>query len=453
MHPSFVDLGINNIFRRLIGRNFTDPEIQEAIKELPYDVIDVGGMPMIKIGTESDYIGYTPENITSFILEKLKGMAEVQLNTTIKHATITVPSDFDEYQIQATKDAAEAIGLSVVRIFPVATSIAYAYELERNLCEKNGRRIDCTYILYDIREGESELTIFENDRGSMNIMKTVRDKQLRWDDFEAPVGAAQVQSKLPSKQQSERIFGIVEELLINAKRKEDDIKGIVVTGDPTHISKVQGVLEAYFPGRMVFTPSGFEHDQAIVFGGASLGEMFLETNEEWCSVYCCLTLSVNPLGLGIESSSGGYLRVVRHSIVLPTRKTLSVSTSADNQEQVIIKVLEGEREVAGKNKLLGTLEVNGIPRAPKGVPEIEVEFEVYVDEVLTATARLKGQKEVAKLVVPVATDRYVDGVIDDIIREGEDKLYEDLLQLKQGSENVLNGVEQREPTSWDRYYL
>lgn len=196
-------------------------------------------------------------------------MAEVQLKTTIKHATITVPSLFDEYQIQATKGAAEASQLSVIRIFPVAQSIAHAYKLERALRNENGRRAFRTYILYDIREGESELTILGTDYGLVEVMETVRDRQLRWEDFEAPVGAAQVQLKLPSKQQSERVFGIVEELLIDAKIKKDDIDGIVVTGDLSHISKVQGVLEAYFPGRKVFTPSGFEHDQAIVFSVAN----------------------------------------------------------------------------------------------------------------------------------------------------------------------------------------
>lgn len=171
--------------------------------------------------------------------------------------------------------------------------------------------------------------------------------------------------------------------------------------------------------------------------------------EEWCSG-CCPPIPVNPLGLGIETSSEGFLRVMRRSTVIPACKTLSVSTSADNQEGVIIKVLVGEREVAGKNRLLGTLKVSGIPRAPRGVLEIEVVFEVDADEVLTATARLKGAMEVAKLVVSVASDRYIDEVIGDIIREGEDKFYEDLQQLKEGSENVLNGVEQRERTSRDR---
>lgn len=174
--------------------------------------------------------------------------------------------------------------------------------------------------------------------------------------------------------------------------------------------------------------------------------------EEWCSG-CYPPLSVNPLGLGIETSSGGFLRVMRRTTVLPARETLSVSTFADNQEEVIIKVLEGEREVARKNRLRGTLKVSGIPRAPKGVPEIEVAFEVYVDEVLTATAQLKGVVEAAKLVVCVVSDRYIDEVIGDIIRDGEDKFYEDLQQLKEGSEIVLNGVEQREPTSRDRYSL
>ncbi|KFY30456.1 hypothetical protein V494_08155 [Pseudogymnoascus sp. VKM F-4513 (FW-928)] len=422
--------------RRLIGRNFDDPEIQEAIKELRYDVVDVNGSPVIKIGTESDYIGYTPENITSFILKKLKDMAEVQLKTTIKHATINVPSDFDEYQIQATKDAAEASELNVIRIFPVAKSIAHAYKLERNLCDENGRRANCTYILYDIREGESELTILESDYGVVDVIETVRDRQLRWSDFEAPVGVAQVQLKLPSKQRSERVFGIVEELLIEANIKKDDINGIVVTGDPSHISKVQGVLEAYFPGRKVFTPSGFEHDEAIVFGGALLGH---ELTEDLCPG-CGPPISVNPLGLGIETRSGGFLRVMRRTTVLPSRKTLSVSTSVDNQEEVIIKVLEGEREVAGKNRLLGTLQVSGIPRAPKGVPEIEVVFEVDY-EVLKATAGLKGAMEVAKIEVSIVSDRYTYEVIEDIIREGKDNYYEDLQQLMEGSENVLNGVD------------
>ncbi|RDL35319.1 Uncharacterized protein BP5553_07250 [Venustampulla echinocandica] len=412
-------------FRRLIGRSFSDPELQEAIKELPYDVVDASGEPLIKIGTKHDYTGYTPEDISELVLRKLKSMAEIHLNTTVGHAVITVPSYFDGKQRQATQDAAAAAELSVLRVINEASAIGLAHRLDIKPCDEAAGRFDCTYILYDIREKESELTLLSIDRGVFEIVGTVGDGHLGWEDFEVPSETAHVQLKAPSNQQSERILALVKRLLLDARLEKKDVDGIIVTGDPLQISKIQAVLEAYFPDKIALTPSGFGHDQAIVCGAATQGQLFSEVYQDSTPQWT----DVNPLSLGIETSTGAFLRVINRNSVIPTRKARVVSTSADTQGKVTIRILEGEREVASKNKLIGTLELTGISTEPKGVPEIEISFELDADEILTATAKLKWEEsEVAKLVVAVRRRRYTEQEIDDIVREGE-KFHEEDLEL------------------------
>lgn len=432
--PKLTNQESHNAFRRLIGRKYSDSEVQKAIKELPYEIFDMVGEPVIKIGQKGDYTGWAPEEILGLVLKKLKSMAEIRLNTTVRYAVITVPSYFNDKQRQATKDAAAMAKMSVLRMINEASAIGIAHHLDSRPCDEAAGRYRCTYIVYDVKDSESDLTLLSIDRGVYEILGTAG-----WKDSKASSEKAQISLKASS---TERLLGLIKQLFIDVKLEKKDVDGIVVTGDPSHISKVQGILEAYFPGTKALSPSGFGHDQAIVCGAAIQGqlcndEMYQDGSPQW--------MDVNVLSLGIETRNGSFLKVINRNTVIPTRKSRIVSTVAEDQGKVEIKILEGEREIAGKNKLLGTLELTRIPWEPEGVVEIEVAFELDADEILTATAKVKGESEVARLVVPVRWRRYTEQEIEDIVKEGEKFHEEDLQQLIEIPVKVLGGVDLWEP--------
>jgi molecular chaperone DnaK (HSP70) len=409
----------------LIGRSFPDPGLQTAIKELPYDVVDVGGKPAIKIETKNGISQLTPEEILGYVLEKLTSMAETHLNTSVRYAVLTVPSYFNDEQRDATKHAAEGTGLNVLRMVNEPTAIGIAHSLDTKPCDEAAGQFDCTYLLYDIQEKELDLTLLSVYRGVFEIIGAVHDDRMRWEVFHGSPVQNQVNLYDHISQQPEHIIRLVQQLLIDAKVKKTEINGIVCTGDPTHIAEVQTILKAYFPGTKTITPSDFLPDQAAVCGAATQGQVFNESQDSQPQI-----MDANVLSLGIEISNGTFLRIINRETVIPTRKFRTLSTSADGQGKIMIKIFEGERVIASKNKMIGSLELNGIPTASKGTQQIEITFEVDANEILTATAHLKGGSEVAKAVMPVRWMRYTLQEIDDIIQEAEKFNEDDLQHLK-----------------------
>jgi molecular chaperone DnaK (HSP70) len=333
------------------------------------------------------------------------------------------------------RGAAETAGLEVLRILDEASSTLRAYNLHSKRC----RGDECIYVTYNIRGEETYLALVGIDRGAVDTIGTVTNVNLGLEDSEASVKTAQTGLNSLNKQQSAQVNGLIKQLLIDAKFQKNDVDGIIITGDSPHTLAIQEVLETYFPGKKVLAPPGFEHDEAFVYGASLWGSIYRENLDAGYEV-----LDVNPLSLGIETSSGSFLRVISRNTVIGAQRTLTVSTSADDQERVNIRILEGEREIAGRNRLIGTLRLSGIPPAPKGVPEIKITLVWGWNEILTATAQLKGASRVAKFDAPVKVDRYTEERKDDIIRDAEEKFYEkDLEKLKEGSIRVLHGVDWR----------
>jgi molecular chaperone DnaK (HSP70) len=435
-------LDIDRIFRRLIGRNFSDPEVRNIVKELPYDIVDIGGKPTIRIETTKGNVHLAPEDISGLVLANLRSMAETHLNRSVTRAVITVPSDFNEGQRQATKSAAEHAGFNSFRIIDEAIAIGIAYRLDIKPCDEARRRFDCTYLLYDMKGIDLHLTLLNIDKGVFEILGAVRDDYTRLDDIDN--SAVQDQAKLQnhSNRLSEENLRLVKQLLIDSKVEKNDIDRIICTGDLTHITEVQRTLEEYFREKKALTHKEFTPDQAVVSGAViQAGVINEQLYEDGC---IGLTMDVNALSFGIETSSGSFLKFIPQGTVIPTRKARVVSTSADGQEKAILKIFEGERGIASENKLIGSLELNGIPTKSKGMPEIEVAFVVDANEVLTVTVKLKGKLEVAEVVVPLPVGRFIEQGTDHIVQEAEKFREDDQQQLRENPMKAPFGVDEWE---------
>jgi len=446
------------LFRRLIGREFPDPELQNDIKDLTYDVVEDNGRPSIKIRINGTDRYFTPEEISSKILENLKNMTETQLNRRVTCVVITVPSYFNDAQRYATKDAAMMAGLTVLRVVNEAAAAGIAYGIDLPRHNKTPDECDeCIFIIYNLGAKESDLALESIAQGIFEILALAGDRNLGGDDFENSLlsyattrfnkknsiditknpevmnifksevdRAVQVlstelsaQIEIPSsrgynrfsmtitqtqlqklnKKLSDRSLNLLKQLLKNAKMERREVNGIIFTGDPTHIAKIQPFLEAYLDGKKALCSDDVSSDQAIVRGAAIQGDILLS------HPFNDLT-EVTRLSLGIETNGGIFTKLIPGGTLIPTCKTYVISTTTDNQERVLIKVLEGERAIATRNRLLGTVELTGLLRKPKGEPEIEVVFEMDMNEILTVLVRERESGNEEKLIITGNKDRY-----------------------------------------------
>ncbi|PQE08898.1 glucose-regulated 78 of hsp70 family protein [Rutstroemia sp. NJR-2017a BVV2] len=357
--------------------------VQEAIEELPYDVVDQNGQIKIKIHTNGEDKTVTPEEVSAMILQHLKITAEEYLNSTISHAVIAVPSNFADKQRQATKAVVVMGGLEAVRMHSKPTSVGIAHRLDVKNYVGHQENHKGIYIVYDTGDKVPEMSLVSSDHGVFEVLGTVRDKKM---------SKMEQQSILSPN----RIIELVELLLSGPKIEMNKVDDIVLSGDPSHMAEAQRVLESYF-GKKALAPIGFSNDQAVVYGAAMQGYRLLrEQQNDGCAG---LLMDATPLHLGIETSTGGFAKVIPRNYVFPTRKSIIVSTAEDNQDNATIRILEGAWETALGNRELGTLRLTGLPRKPKGVLEINVYFEVNANEVLIVSAGWKGRSDVEKLVI------------------------------------------------------
>jgi heat shock protein 5 len=474
------------LIRRLLGRNFSDPQFQAEIKDFPYDVLEKDGRPMVKMQIKGKDAYFAPEEIVAKVFEKMKYMAETHLNQAVNHAIVTVHALFNDTQRQATKDAALIAKLNILRLVnePIAAGVAYGLEC----------RDECFYIIYNPGEKQADVALISVDFGVYDILALAEDnlvgsgfenllldhviKQFNnenkvdittnvwaheelisevvkaektllahpsakieiparngFNGFSATI--AQIQLENLKKESSDRIINMIKKLLGDAKVEKEEINGIIFTGSSAHIAKVQPFVETYL-GKKALSREDIGPDEAVVRGATIHGHLLTSYDE-----VCPSLVDVARLGLGIETSGGVFTPLILRNTVIPTRKMLHFSTVMDSQEKVLIRVLEGERIVANKNRLLGTLELTDLLRKPKGVPDIEVVFEMDPNEDLTVVARERESGKDAKLVVKGNRDRYDTWVeIDEIIIEA-DRLYkEDELLLKELARELENGNEE-----------
>ncbi|HUD06310.1 MAG TPA: molecular chaperone DnaK [Candidatus Saccharimonadales bacterium] len=425
----------NTIFevKRLIGRRFEDKEVQRDLKLMPYQIVKSGNGVKVKMADKD----YSPEEISGMILSKLKADAEAFLGESIYEAVITVPAYFDDSQRQATKDAGKIAGLEVKRIINEPTAAALAYGLDK------GDKKDEKIAVYDLGGGTFDVSILELGDGVFEVKSTNGDTHLGGADFDRAIvnhlveqfkseqgiditsdkaamqrlrdeaekakielsttnevdinlpfltadanGPKHFEYKLSRAKLEQLVSGLIdqtagpcEKALKDAKLTAKDINAVVLVGGMTRMPAVQEKVKQIFDQEPM---KGVNPDEVVAVGAAIQGGVLQGDVKD------VLLLDVTPLSLGIETMGGVSTKLIERNTTVPTSKSEIFSTAADNQPQVEIHVLQGEREMAADNKSLGRFILDGIPPAPRGVPQIEVTFNIDANGILNVTAKDKG---------------------------------------------------------------
>jgi len=482
----------NTLFaiKRLIGRRYDDPMVEKDKKLVPYKIIKgPNGDAWVEVGGKP----YSPQQISAFILQKMKETAEAKLNEPVTQAVITVPAYFNDAQRQATKDAGKIAGLEVLRIINEPTAAALAYGLDKKKEAK-------TIAVYDLGGGTFDISILETGDGVFEVKSTNGDTFLGGEDFDMRLvsyladefrkesgidlrndklalqrlkeGAERAKKELSSSAQTEinlpyitadasgpkhlamkltrakleslvddlisRTRGPCEQALKDAGLKAAEIDEVVLVGGMTRMPKVQQVVKELFGKE---PHKGVNPDEVVAVGAAiQAGVLKGEVKD-------VLLLDVTPLSLGIETLGGVFTRLIDRNTTIPTKKSQTFSTAEDGQSAVTIRVSQGEREMASDNKQLGTFDLVGIPPAPRGVPQIEVTFDIDANGIVHVSARDKATGKEQSIRIQ-ASGGLSEAEIEKMVKDAEahaadDKKKRELVEARNHAEALVHTTEKQ----------